>query len=86
MHERGVRFVTGLDMGMAYAEFDSSSANARAFVKWLGFSEWEALAAGTKDTAQALRLESIDIASHRHLPGPPPYLARVTSVIVAGRP
>lgn len=56
MHERGVRFVTGLDMGMPHAAFDSSSANARVFVKWLGFSEWEAIAAASKDTAEALRL------------------------------
>lgn len=56
MHERGVRFVTGLDMGMAHARFDSSSASARAFVKSLGFNEWEAIAASTKDTSEGIGL------------------------------
>jgi imidazolonepropionase-like amidohydrolase len=56
MRERGVRFTTGLDMGMAYADFDKSSANARVFVKSLGYSNWEAIAASTRDSAEAVRL------------------------------
>ncbi|MCH7735742.1 MAG: amidohydrolase family protein [Chloroflexi bacterium] len=58
MHDMGVRFTTGLDMGMAHADFARSASNSRAFVKHLGFSEWEAIAAATKDTAAALRLDS----------------------------
>ena len=58
MHEMGVRFTTGLDMGMAHADFARSASNSRAFVKLLGFSEWEAIAAATKDTAEALLLGS----------------------------
>jgi imidazolonepropionase-like amidohydrolase len=56
MRARGVRFITGLDMGMAHARFDASSANARAFVKWLGYTPWQAIAASTRDTAEAMRL------------------------------
>ena len=56
MRARGVRFVTGLDMGMAHARFDASAANARAFVKWLDYTPWQALAASTRDTAEAMRL------------------------------
>ncbi len=56
MRERGVRFVTGLDMGMAHGEFDKSAANAWSFVELLGFTNWEAMAASTVDTAESLRL------------------------------
>ncbi|MDA1258148.1 MAG: amidohydrolase family protein, partial [Chloroflexi bacterium] len=56
MRERGVRFVTGLDMGMAHGEFDMSAANAWSFVELLGFTPWEALAASTVDTAESLRV------------------------------
>jgi imidazolonepropionase-like amidohydrolase len=56
MRRRGVRFCTGLDMGMAHCRFDASSANARAFVKWLGYSPWEALRASTADSAESLGL------------------------------
>jgi imidazolonepropionase-like amidohydrolase len=58
MRERGVRFVTGLDMGMAHGEFDMSAANAWSFVDLLGFTNWEALAASTVDTAESLRIGS----------------------------
>lgn len=56
MRNRGVRFVTGLDMGMAHGEFDLSAANAWSFVELLGFTNWEALAASTVDTAESLRI------------------------------
>jgi imidazolonepropionase-like amidohydrolase len=56
MRARGVRFITGLDMGMAHARFDASSANARAFVKWFDFSPWQALAVSTLGSAEAMRL------------------------------
>ena len=58
MRARGVRFVTGLDMGMAHGEFDMSAANAWSFVDLLGFTNWEAIAASTVDTAESLRLSS----------------------------
>lgn len=56
MRARGVRFVTGLDMGMPHARFDGSAANARAFVAWFGYTPWQAMAASTRETAEALRL------------------------------
>ena len=56
MRHRGVRFINGLDMGMAHARFDASSANARAFVKWFDYSPWQAVAASTVESAEAMRL------------------------------
>jgi imidazolonepropionase-like amidohydrolase len=56
MRSRGVRFINGLDMGMAHARFDASSANARAFVKWFDYTPWQALAASTVESAEAMRL------------------------------
>jgi imidazolonepropionase-like amidohydrolase len=56
MRARGVRFCTGLDMGMTHARFDASSANVRAFVKWLGYSPWQAIRAATAESAESLRL------------------------------
>ena len=56
MRARGVRFINGLDMGMAHARFDATSANARAFVKWFDYTPWQALAASTVESAEAMRL------------------------------
>ena len=57
MRDRGVRFTAGLDMGMAYADFDKSSYNAITFVESLGYTPWEGIAAATSVTAGALRVE-----------------------------
>jgi imidazolonepropionase-like amidohydrolase len=59
MRARGVRFCTGLDMGMAHARFDASAANARAFVTWLGYTPWEAIRASTLESAESLRLGGV---------------------------
>jgi len=56
MHEAGVRFTTGLDMGMAYGTHDRSAANAWALVQYLGWSNWKAINAATAGTAEALGL------------------------------
>ena len=56
MRQRGVRFTNGLDMGMAYADFDKSAATSWAAVEWLGYTPWEALSAATAETAEALGL------------------------------
>ena len=56
MHDAGVRFTTGLDMGMAYGTHDRSAANAWAFVEMLGWSNWKAINAATAGTAEALGL------------------------------
>ncbi|MEE8363650.1 MAG: amidohydrolase family protein, partial [Dehalococcoidia bacterium] len=58
MRRRGIRFVTGLDMGMVHAPFDKSAANAWSFVELLEYTPWEALRAGTLDTAESLRVSS----------------------------
>jgi imidazolonepropionase-like amidohydrolase len=78
MRAQGVRFITGLDMGMAHARFDASSANARAFVKWFGYSPWQALAVSTLESAEAMRLGH-DVGTIR-----PGYIADLMSV--AGDP
>ena len=56
MHSRGVRFTSGLDMGMAYADFDRATAEAWAFVERVGLSPWQAIRLMTAQTAEALGL------------------------------
>jgi len=56
MHDAGVRFTTGLDMGMAYGTHDRSAANAWALVEELGWSNWKSINASTTGTAEALGL------------------------------
>jgi len=58
MHSRGVRFTSGLDMGMAYADFDRAAVEAWAFVEQIGFSPWQAIRLMTAQTAEALGLGS----------------------------
>ena len=97
MKDLGVRFTTGLDMGMATAPFARSGSNARAVVKNLGYSEWEAIAASTKGTAGAIRvggdvgtLESGKIADMVSLQGDPSQdiavLERAVDVSQSGKP
>jgi imidazolonepropionase-like amidohydrolase len=56
MHEAGIRFTAGLDMGMPYADHAKSAANAWAYVEELEWDNWKAIRANTADTAEALRL------------------------------
>jgi imidazolonepropionase-like amidohydrolase len=56
MHDAGVRFTTGLDMGMTYGTHDRSAANAWALVETLGWANWKAINASTAGTAEALGL------------------------------
>ena len=97
MRRRGVRFITGLDMGMAHARFDASSANARAFVRWFDYSPWQALAVSTLESAEAMRLGHevgavrpglvADLVSVAGDPGADiAALADVVDVVQAGRP
>lgn len=58
MTEAGVRFTTGLDMGMSYADHGQSSASAWAYHEWLGWDQWRAIRSATVDTAEALRFGS----------------------------
>jgi imidazolonepropionase-like amidohydrolase len=97
MRARGVRFITGLDMGMAHARFDASAANARAFVRWFGYSPWQALAASTVESAEALGLGD-EVGAIRPglaadllaVAGDPAedigHLAAAVDVVLAGRP
>jgi imidazolonepropionase-like amidohydrolase len=97
MRARGVRLCTGLDMGMTHARFDASSANARAFVKWLGYSPWQAIRAATAESADSLRLAhelgalrpglAADLVSVAGDPaGDIAALGEAVDVIQAGRP
>ncbi len=56
MDEAGVRFTSGLDMGMPHAPHDGTAANAWAFVEWMGWSPWRALQTLTAATAEAIGL------------------------------
>ena len=56
MDSEGVRFTTGLDMGMAFGDHDKSTANAWSLVEFLGWNNWKAIKASTSDTAEALGL------------------------------
>lgn len=56
MRDEGVRFTTGLDMGMAYATHDRSAASSWAFVETFGWPNWKAIHAATAGTAEALGL------------------------------
>ena len=56
MHDAGIRFTSGLDMGMTYGTHDRSAANSWAYVEKLGFSEWKAINTATTGTAEALGL------------------------------
>lgn len=56
MHDAGVRFTAGLDMGMTYGTHDRSAANAWAYVEKLGWSTWKAIHTATAGTAEALGL------------------------------
>ena len=97
MRARGVRFINGLDMGMAHARFDATSANARAFVKWFDYTPWQALGASTVESAEAMRLGDETgairpglVADLMSVAGDPAVdiaaLGRAVDVIQAGRP
>ena len=57
MHDEGVRFINGLDMGMPHGTHDRSAANAWSFVENLGWDNWSALRMATSDTAEALGVD-----------------------------
>ena len=56
MHDAGVRFTNGLDMGMPHGTHDRSAANSWSVVENLGWDNWSALRMATCDTAEALGL------------------------------
>jgi imidazolonepropionase-like amidohydrolase len=68
MHDAGVNFTTGLDMGMPYGTHNRSAANAWAFSETLGWPNWKAIHANTLGTAEAVRLSgeigSLDVGKN----------------------
>ena len=56
MHDLGVRFTNGLDMGMPHGTHDRSAANSWSVVENLGWDTWSALRMATIDTAEALNI------------------------------
>ena len=96
LRDRGVRFTSGLDMGMAYADFHLAAAEARAFGRDLGFSPWQCIRLMTCDSAEALgwgdkigrlrRGYEADLAAFAGDPGADAaQLHAPTAVIQAGR-
>ena len=57
MHDLGIRFTNGLDMGMPHGTHDRSAANAWSMVENLGWDTWSALRMATADTAEALGID-----------------------------
>ncbi len=65
MRRRGVGFTSGLDVGMAHADYDKSAATSWAAVEWLDYTPWQALSAATAETAEELGLNR-EIGSLAH--------------------
>ena len=97
MDAAGVRFVSGLDMGMTHAHFDMTVANAWAFVELLGWSTWRALYTVTAGTADGVRVDDIvgrikpgmvaDLAAFEGDPAEDiRWLDIASTVVQAGRP
>jgi imidazolonepropionase-like amidohydrolase len=59
MDDAGVRFTSGLDMGMPHAFHDLSAANAWSYVENLGWSTWRAIYTSTAGTAEGVRIGNI---------------------------
>lgn len=59
MDAAGVRFTSGLDMGMPHASHELSAANAWAYSEWLGWSNWRSIYTTTAGTAEGVRVDKI---------------------------
>ena len=58
MHDKGVKFLGGLDMGMAHVHFDNTPATAWFTVENLGFSPWEGIQSITSNNAEGLGINN----------------------------
>ncbi|MBM31513.1 MAG: hypothetical protein CL764_01515 [Chloroflexi bacterium] len=58
MYDKGVRFLGGLDVGMAHAHFDNTPATAWFTVENLGFSPWEGIQSLTNNNAEGLGINN----------------------------
>jgi imidazolonepropionase-like amidohydrolase len=54
MWDRGVKFVTGLDTGMAHVEFGDFAFTPQVMVEGMGISEMEAIVSSSKTSAECL--------------------------------
>ena len=57
MHDKGVKFLGGLDAGMAHAHFDNTPATAWFMVEKLGFDNWKGIQSITSNNADGLNIE-----------------------------
>ncbi len=58
MYDKGVKFLGGLDVGMAHAHFYNTPATAWFHVENLGFSPWEGIQFITSNNAQGLKINN----------------------------
>ena len=57
MWDRGVKFVTGMDMGVSYARFNDFAYTPEVMVTGMGISPMEAIVCSTKTSAECLGIE-----------------------------
>ncbi len=58
MWDRGVKFVTGLDTGMAHVEFGDFAFTPQVMVEGMGISEMDAIVCSSKTSAECLDISS----------------------------
>lgn len=58
MWDRGVKFVTGLDTGMSYVEFEDFAYTPQVMVEGMGISEMDAIVSSTRVSAECLDIDS----------------------------
>ena len=54
MWDRGVKFVTGLDTGMAHVEFGDFAYTPQVMVEGMGISEMDAIVSSTRTSSECL--------------------------------
>ena len=57
MWDRGVKFVTGLDTGMAHVEFGDFAYTPQVMVEGMGISEMDAIVSATRTSAECLDID-----------------------------
>ena len=57
MWDRGVKFVTGLDTGMAFVEFGDFAYTPQVMVEGMGISEMDAIVSATRTSAECLDID-----------------------------
>jgi imidazolonepropionase-like amidohydrolase len=58
MWDRGVKFVTGLDTGMAHVEFGDFAFTPQVMVEGMGISEMDAIVSSTRTSSECLDISS----------------------------